>query len=79
MYRIETVQGDYVTAVERLNYVRINPNSGAWIPTDHISAELLVIEGQLYNIAGYPIINDYPIIKITEILDDDISEEEVAP
>lgn len=68
MYKIITVDGIFVAAVETVNYVRRDNLTKSWIAADPAAAQAVSVNGTLYNIAGYPVIVGYPIVKILETM-----------
>jgi len=70
MFRIQTIYGQHIADVEEPNYVKRNKNSGSWIKAESsIDAEAVAVNGQLYNIAGYPAAStEYQTVEILEMI-----------
>lgn len=64
MYRIETMQGDLVANIPRLNYVKRDGNN--FVPTSSLTAEAITLNGQIYNVAGYPSVGDFVTVNVLE-------------
>lgn len=69
MYRITTVEGDLITQTDDPRFVRINPDSGAWIRTDAINAECIAVNGTRYSLAGREPVEDAPIVAFVQKID----------
>lgn len=64
MYRIQTVDGAIIADTDYFNYVKRDNITQSWIPATPATAEAISVNGELYNIAGYPVIGPYPIVQI---------------
>lgn len=67
MYRIETIQGNLIANVPKLHYVKKDGDN--FVSTSFLTAEAIMFNGQVYNIAGYPSAGDFVTVNILEYND----------
>lgn len=73
MYRIETINGEFIANVEKVHYVKRDKATESWIDANVISGEAVTVKGKIFNVVGFPIIAGYPVVKILEIIEKDKS------
>lgn len=58
---------ELIGTFKELPYVRYDSNNQSWVFTkNYLEVQALSIDGQIYNILGYPHFNDYPVVEIIE-------------
>lgn len=64
MYRVETEQGNLIANVPEIHYIKKNGDN--FVSTSSLTAEAIILDGQIYNIAGYPSVGNFVAVNITE-------------
>lgn len=69
MYKISTVEGELISQTDDPRFVKLNPESGAWVRCDAINAQCLAANGVRYSLAGREPVEDAPIVVFVQKVD----------
>ena len=69
MYKISTVEGKLLAQTDDPRFVKLNPDSGAWIRCDAICAQCIAINGVRYSLTGREPVEDAPIVAFVQKID----------
>lgn len=69
MYKISTVEGDLISQTDDPRFVKLNPNSGAWIRCTPELAQCIAVNGVRYSLAGREPVEDAPIVAFVQKVD----------
>lgn len=71
MYKIYNVETDeLITQVAEPRWIRLNPESKAWIECEAWQAECIAVDGICYSLEGRELVTDAPVVVRIKFIED---------